>query len=113
MTGDDVKDIHNTPIAKGRILPINRSDKDVDQFPSMQLTEYDLPWNLSHSIEHTKLIERMTIAINAMNGRKYEVWKLLLAGKTQDDVAAILGISRSSVQTFYRRGIKELRGLLS
>ena len=67
--------------------------------------------DLQPSAKHEKLKQAMLSAINAMRGRKAEVWKLLLQDKTQDDIARILNISRSSVETYYKRGIKEIRRL--
>lgn len=66
-----------------------------------------------HSTEHDQLKDKMLLAIKAMKGRKYEVWHLLLQNKTLGEIAIILGMSKGSVQTYYKRGIKEIRKLCS
>lgn len=61
---------------------------------------------------HDRLMAKMLSAVDSMTGRKFEVWTLLLQGKTQEDIAAILGIKRSTVQSFYKRGIKQIRAIV-
>lgn len=68
-------------------------------------------WELQESEKHRQLKDKMLFAIEAMQGRKREVWKLLLQNKSLSDIALILRISKGSVQTYYKRGIKEIRQL--
>lgn len=63
------------------------------------------------SAAHIKLKEHLALALKAMRGRKREVFVLFTQGKSQDEISTILGISRSAVQIYFKRGVKEIRKL--
>lgn len=59
-----------------------------------------------------RLREKLRNAINAMQGRKYEVWQLLLQGKSHSEIAEILNLTRGAVFSYYNQGIKAIRKLV-
>lgn len=64
------------------------------------------------SESHRKLKKQLRNAIAAMSGRKKEVFVLILNGKTQDEIGTILGMSRSTVQTYYKRGVQQIKKIV-
>jgi DNA-binding CsgD family transcriptional regulator len=48
----------------------------------------------------------------AVTGRKYEVLLLRSQGKSMSEIALILSISKSTVQSYYRQGVRQVRQAL-
>lgn len=78
---------------RDRPIPIDWTRRQVEQFPDV----------------HPELVE----ALGSLSGQQRTVVMLIHAfGWTQRDVAGLLGISSSSVQTHVERAVERLRDLL-
>ncbi len=74
-----------------------------------ELTDTDGLSKYKRSATNKQLRSKLSLAVQQMEGRKREVWLLLLDGKSLNDIACILNISVSTVQTYYKRGVMGLK----
>jgi len=76
----------------------------------------DLPCHLSHLIDGgadpVRLAQVKDVIETVITGRKYEVLLLRSQGKSVSETALLLSISKTAVQSHYRRAIRQVRRAL-
>ena len=74
------------------------------------------PCHLSHVVpsgpDPVRLAQVQDVIETVVVGRKYEVLLLRTQGKSLSEIALILSISKSAVQSHYRRAIQQVRQAL-
>ena len=80
---------------------------------SDHLQSAGLPCHLAHFIQSgpdpVRLAQVKDVIETVISGRKYEVLLLRSQGKTISEIALILSISKTAVQSHYRRAIRQIR----
>ena len=71
----------------------------------------ELPFRLDSS-NAIRLAQVKEVMETVVSGRKYEVMRLRMEGKTVGEIALLLSISKSAVRSHYRRGILQVRKAL-
>lgn len=83
---------------------------------SDSLQSAGMPCHLSHLIQGGPDPVRLALVKDVIEtvttGRKYEVLLLRSQGKTISEIALMLAISKNSVQSHYRRAIRQVRHAL-
>jgi len=94
------------------VREINYAPEDIEQI-SDYLQSNGQPCHLSHLMpsgaDPIRLAQVKDIIETGVNGRKYEILLLRSQGKTYTEIALMLAISKSAVQTHYRRAIRQVR----
>ena len=83
---------------------------------SDELQANGLPCHLAHVVasqpDPVRLAQVKEVIEAVVSGRKYEVLLLRAQGKTYSEIALMMAISKSAVQSHYRKAIKQVRQAL-
>ena len=76
----------------------------------------EMPCHFGHLVaqrpDPVRLAQVKDVIETAVSGRKYEVLLLRSQGKTYSEIALLLAISKSAVQSHYRRAVRQVRHAL-
>lgn len=77
------------------------------------LQAQDMPCHFSHLMaqepDPVRLAQVTDVIETVISGRKYEVLLLRSQGKTYSEIALLLSISKSAVQSHYRRAVTQVQ----
>ena len=80
------------------------------------LQEDGMPCHFGHLMaqrpDPVRLAQVRDVIEAAVSGRKYEVLLLRSQGKTYSEIALLLSISKSAVQSHYRRAVRQVQHAL-